>query len=453
MSKTAVFFRTHFWDEHAAAAARLLQAQCAGADFRVLADESTRILPVPPELKLSHAAGEFDAMGLEPAGHSLWFNGDYPLYKALDSFPGHDHYVIAEFDVRTTVNLAELGETAFRRGIDLIAHDIRPAPPGWPRLDTCEGIYATPHIALIPLLLVSRRLATHLRRRRQELTASLQRGDIAQWPYCEAFVASEAMADSRFRVAQLSEFGDTRRFDWSPAMPERVMRSVAGGAFLHPVLDDARFIQSRLRTHDPYSFFDPDSTLSQQLEGCPGGMVAAALLPVFRRARDYPAVMRLRRMLGIGEAGAAPRASIAFAKPATQSSVSPYSCGTTPEADAGGGNDGVATGEYGFHTDFEDQPWWMVDLLRPYALERIRLFNRLGFEFRARRFSVLASLDGADWTTVLRKDDDSDFGGVGGAPFEARIAAPARFVKVALHGRDCLHLDQVELFGTSCAAA
>ena len=97
----------------------------------------------------------------------------------------------------------------------------------------------------------------------------------------------------------------------------------------------------------------------------------------------------------------------------------------------------------------------MVDLLRPHRLDRVRLLNRPLHEHRARRFSILASSDGEAWTEVLRKDDDGDFGGRDGAPFDAPLppGAPARFVKVRQHGVGCLHLDQVELFGAPLPAS
>ena len=33
-----------------------------------------------------------------------------------------------------------------------------------------------------------------------------------------------------------------------------------------------------------------------------------------------------------------------------------------PRDDAAGGCDGVKDGEYGFHTEVQNQPWWQVDL-------------------------------------------------------------------------------------------
>ena len=53
--------------------------------------------------------------------------------------------------------------------------------------------------------------------------------------------------------------------------------------------------------------------------------------------------------------------NIALNKKATQSSVSKWSRGITPEEDARRGVDGNPAKDYGFHTDDDENPWWMVD--------------------------------------------------------------------------------------------
>ncbi len=68
-----------------------------------------------------------------------------------------------------------------------------------------------------------------------------------------------------------------------------------------------------------------------------------------------------------------PGIDIARGKPATQSSLSPFST----RDDALGAVDGTLTGKFGFHTDLEDRPWWQVDLLEVVVLEEVIVFNRL----------------------------------------------------------------------------
>jgi len=47
-----------------------------------------------------------------------------------------------------------------------------------------------------------------------------------------------------------------------------------------------------------------------------------------------------------------------------------------PAEDARGGCDGVKNGQWGFHTAYEADPWWQIDLGQSRPLERILLYNR-----------------------------------------------------------------------------
>jgi hypothetical protein len=54
----------------------------------------------------------------------------------------------------------------------------------------------------------------------------------------------------------------------------------------------------------------------------------------------------------------------------------PVTSEPTGSRTSGGGNNGVRTGSYGFHTDLETQPWWAIDLLGRYYIEAIHIYNR-----------------------------------------------------------------------------
>src|SRR5271155_3314281 len=101
--------------------------------------------------------------------------------------------------------------------------------------------------------------------------------------------------------------------------------------------------------------------------------------------------------------------NLAFGRPASQSSLAPWSRGHTCEEDARGANNGVITGEMGFHTQCEPDPWWQVDLQHDYLVERFEIFNRQHCAERLRRFSILASRDAQTWETVFAKRDDTVF--------------------------------------------
>jgi hypothetical protein len=136
----------------------------------------------------------------------------------------------------------------------------------------------------------------------------------------------------------------------------------------------------------------------------------------------------------------------------TQSSVSPWSREPTPAADASRVVGGLMTGEYNCHTDVEDRPWWRVDLGGACRIGQVRIFNRIAAPWimqRTSRFVLSVSPDDAQWRTVFEKTDDAIFGGVDGDPFIWTPAQPVvgRFLRMELPGRQCLHLDQVEVYG------
>jgi hypothetical protein len=157
-----------------------------------------------------------------------------------------------------------------------------------------------------------------------------------------------------------------------------------------------------------------------------------------------------RLRVGIAQPASLWGENVALHKPSSQSSVYRPD-GTEPPGSrvVGGGNDGVLTGSYGFHTDPEVRPWWMVDLLAPYRVTAIHIYNRPGdMAARARELDVLASADGAAWLTLWSNPAHAVFG-ADGSPLV--VTAPAdfacRFVLLRLRGAECLHLDEVEVYG------
>ena len=76
----------------------------------------------------------------------------------------------------------------------------------------------------------------------------------------------------------------------------------------------------------------------------------------------------------------------------------------TTQADAAGGCDGVKNGEWGFHTDNSENPWWQVDLGKVQAVGRVEIWNRREGAERASRIKVLLSDDGKDFREVYQHD-------------------------------------------------
>ncbi|RWA58817.1 MAG: FkbM family methyltransferase [Mesorhizobium sp.] len=141
--------------------------------------------------------------------------------------------------------------------------------------------------------------------------------------------------------------------------------------------------------------------------------------------------------------------NLAMNKPALQSSTSEWSSSPLPEEDARGANNGNISGEMGFHTDREQNPWWQVDLGEEFLIRRIVIYNRQHEAQRLRHFSILRSLDGHRWVTFYRKIDGTVFGDSDLRPYVAEIRGdqPARFVRVQLEGWGWLHFNECQVFG------
>jgi FkbM family methyltransferase len=114
---------------------------------------------------------------------------------------------------------------------------------------------------------------------------------------------------------------------------------------------------------------------------------------------------------------------------------------------AEGGNNGMLTGKFGFHTQLEDSPWWDVDLGDIRRLREIRVFNRTdAYPDRARHLVVQISNDGDTWNEV-HAQRGRIFGGLWGRPLQVPLSGQtARFVRTTLANKNYLHLDEIEVY-------
>lgn len=121
----------------------------------------------------------------------------------------------------------------------------------------------------------------------------------------------------------------------------------------------------------------------------------------------------------------------------------------TVSTDAVGGCDGIKDGRWGFHTIYEKDPWWQVDLGLPVRLARIDIYNRCDdvFPARASHIKVLLSDDGENFRQVYQHDGTIFLGQPDGKPLVVELnGVTARFVRLQQPGTDYLHLDEVEVY-------
>ena len=119
------------------------------------------------------------------------------------------------------------------------------------------------------------------------------------------------------------------------------------------------------------------------------------------------------------------------------------------ESDAAGGVDGVKDGQWGFHTEFEKDPWWQVDIGQPTELDRVVIWNRCdpGIAERNSRIKLLVSADGQDFKPIYQHDGKVFFGFSDQRPLSVAVTGTkARFLRLGLEGTSYFHLDEVEVF-------
>jgi F5/8 type C domain len=170
-----------------------------------------------------------------------------------------------------------------------------------------------------------------------------------------------------------------------------------------------------------------------------------------KHTKPQPVPAALARLRGALEHLNQPVHSLSRGKPALISSLSQWSWTKDLALEASGANDGRINGLCGFHTAREVNPWWQVDLEAICAVNRIEIYNRLDQKSRLVNLNILSSLDGLSWRCLHAKRDDKPFGGADGDLWQVEFPTPveARLVRIEALGDTYLHLDQVEVYGST----
>ena len=140
------------------------------------------------------------------------------------------------------------------------------------------------------------------------------------------------------------------------------------------------------------------------------------------------------------------KVDVAVGKSARQSSTCAWS--SPPYTDtASRAVDAFFNPDFSFHTDFEDEPWWQVDLEDHVEIGEIHIYNRRQNADRFCKFTISVSSDGNDWFQIFKKIDDEMILDDRN-PFIWLCSQPisGRFVRIALVGPGILHLSRVKIF-------
>ncbi|GAN77036.1 fucolectin tachylectin-4 pentraxin-1 [Acidisphaera rubrifaciens HS-AP3] len=450
----AVLFITYVWDDFVERRYQALCQRVGAGDVYVFLDVShgdpgpvnhPRVLRVSDDMLV--------ALGLAPLGMRsvVWHNGDYPMYYLFRNAPRYDYYVRVEYDAAINTDVDALLAQAAAEGLDYIAEPIDEGTAPWYWSATCADHYKPHELQpdFIAVSVYSAAAVAHLfdARRRHTLAYDAERP--TAWPLSEGFVGSE-MRRSGLRLGAFSSFGGVDHFKPWPPVRETELSDGLDAVVVHPVLDGARYAQSLIEGHPtPEDVVLEDDVTLERLRDFPVGTYAPALL---RRLSQLGREDVIDQLVPILFPTPETWPEVSRGKPARQSSLSRWSAGADIAADAGRAVNGRITGGYAFHTEYEDDPWWMVDLQTLYDLREIRIYNRLGHRDRAAGAVIEVSRDGRDWEQVHRQERADDWGGADGNPLVVMLpSVRARYVRVTRPGYGCLHLDQVQVFGTHVA--
>jgi len=458
-----VAFRTHLWDAAIAVLARRLAYYAQGLSFVVLADETHGPLETGHFTKLVHDS-DFSDLGLPnyPANQVLWYNADYPLYLLRQEFPEATHFAMVEYDVAVNTDVTVILRDAQSRSIDFIAVQEDPEE-AWYWRTTITPHFARPKRCFMPFAVVSARAIDAMLARRQAAFKARPPERHEDWPFCEGFMPSVVAEMPDGTLGELSAYARLPLFHYRFEQHVHDPEMNQEGTICHPVLGDERLVKRRFIYEPPAAILDPESGFHRQIQFCDPRIIAPLLEGHIRAtgtpemARRYVALAASRNWPAPGTALmelAARPPNLARGRPALMSSIWKGLPAQDLARAAAAGNDGRITGAAAFHTEFEAEPWWQVDLEGPHAITHVRLFNRMGFQERCTRVSILVSMTGVEFTLAAAKLDAALFGGVDGHPyvFEFDPPVPARFVRVALIGEGILHLDEIEVYGEPAAA-
>jgi len=266
-ARYAVLLKVHYWDDFAERRLRHLLGKVRSGDVYVFVDETYRSVPQFAYERVVRATErDMEKLGmvLHPPGYIFWYNTDYPLYYFYLKNSSYDYYLMCEHDAVVNIDVDEFVQAAERDRVDYVGFPL--AKTHWP-LQTCEGVYPesfTLYQWLSCISLYSRRSVEFLLDRRQTLARRYKAGLITNWPNNEAFIPTE-MHNNGFVVRKLGDFGKVDRYDWWPPSHENDLPLLQEQAFLHPVLDESRYVTSCMRHSILWGYFWPGTQLRRLL--------------------------------------------------------------------------------------------------------------------------------------------------------------------------------------------
>jgi hypothetical protein len=255
----AVMVRSHFINDRVLELLRHLDKGRRGFDLFLTFDETNGKPEAALPNLLPHSARRCSEIGLtQKQDRLLWWCGDFPFYFALLDIPNYQFYVMVEYDVYLTDQDATLlnafAETLVseKQGrVDGVVTRLRRERPQQEHRLYASAFaqFAITYSSFFPFVALSKPAAHYLYAQRK--LEALLRPEAAV--HCEAFLPSHLLA-AGFKCADLdSVLPGSYRMDLmimsgrQHGMPRSMVEGFEGFArMLHPVYDDAEFLQRML---------------------------------------------------------------------------------------------------------------------------------------------------------------------------------------------------------------
>lgn len=434
-----VAFRTHVWDNDIAAIAQRALSCCGVGTFVVIADETKGPIDADPFFKVAHT-DDFSSLSLPktPESKSLWWNADYVLYYLRKQYPNFEYYIMLEYDALTHCNFDLIISECISEKIDMVVHQLKIINQGshWSYQSIAEYVDNGPawH-ALIPIFIINGVSIDKIYSCRIDAAYLLENKEIGAWPYCETWLPTIGKKIG-LRIEELSRFANTKQLRFRPYLNIKEFAARKDYFFAHPVMGGERFIRSFISQASDGSYLYTDGRLCPELEDEDPSLLYSVLGNYFEK----PSIQKNPKSLGL--------VNLSLNMPATQSSVSKWSRGRSHAEDASLAVTQTLYPDYAFHTDYEENPYWKIDLQVSHLVHFVEVINRSGVD-RFQKFQIETSIDDNEYEIVYIKNDTRKVSCVEERPAYFQLNKPtfARYVKIVLNSHNYLHLRNIKIWG------
>lgn len=436
----AAFFKTHKWDDIIERQYNRVRENVSFGDVYILFDTTHSCADNIPEKYRERVVSintkDIFFLGLPELG-SFWFNGDYSSIIAFTKKPEYEYYCFIEYDVFTNKNIDEIFVKMQEDKIDIIGEDIETPNYNWPHISSCCEYYddlGKVKKSLFCVGFFSRRALVAFYARRLEQKEICDRLNLDYVPIGEAVMTTEAEL-SGLTYENLHNFCDNLEYyDWNNGCTEEMVSNIGiGETFIHPVYDYEKFVKS--------NFFMGQTKVSHNIIKKLKHVKDANVFSIAYYMRDNTDedrenIFNIFKENMSGDYAYLNDEIVSYGKKATQSSFSDYSVSSEEAARA---LNLIPRNTYSFHTDQEQNPWWLLDLEDEILVKDIYLFDRPDVGgFRSQNLQVLIGEDLENMKVIFENLGQDILSNV-----KIPVNAVIRYVKCMVNSYSILHLDTV----------